>query len=135
MNKTETIRKAVELGTKLQHVFVGTTNADGLPHLAAASVISLVSEGRVAVESWFCPGTVINLEQNRSISLTVWDHIGDTGYQLFGEVEKIEEKAFMDGYAPEMEHLEPSPQVERRLIVRVEKIVGFSHAPHSDVEE
>jgi hypothetical protein len=135
MMKLEAIEKAVALGAELQHVFVATTNADGLPHLAAAGRIAPASEGRVAVEAWFCPGTVTNLEQNRRISLVVWDAVGDTGYQLVGEVEKVEEQALMDGYAPNMEDLGPYPQVERRLLVRVDKVVNFSHAPHSDVEE
>ncbi len=87
------------------------------------------------MSSWFCPGTVTNLERNRRISLVVWDAAEDTGYQLVGEVEKVEESAFLNGYAPEVEGSSPSPQVERRLLVRVDKVIGFSHAPHSDVEE
>ena len=47
----------------------------------------------------------------------------------------MEEQAIMNGYVPEMEDPTPPPQVERRLLVRVEKTVRFSHAPHSDVEE
>lgn len=41
----------------------------------------------------------------------------------------------LDGVAPEIEAPEPLPQVEHRLLVRVEKVVGFSHAPHSDIED
>ncbi len=59
----------------------------------------------------------------------------DTSYQLVGEVEKVEESAFLNGYAPEVEGSSLSPQVERQLLVRVDKVFGFSHAPHSDVEE
>ena len=133
--RLEALEKAVALGSKLQHVFVATTNAAGLPHLAAAADISLASGGRVAVDSWFCPGTVRNLAQNRKISLVVFDAIGDTGYQLLGEVEDIRELAFADGDAPEVGTSEPLPQVESQLMVRVDKVVHFSHAPHSDVEE
>ena len=131
----ESIQKAVALGEKLQHVFVATAEANGLPHVATAGKISLASNGRLEVSSWFCPGTVTNLERNRRISLVVWDAAEDTGYQLVGEVEKVEESAFLNGYAPEVEGSSPSPQVERRLLVRVDKVIGFSHAPHSDVEE
>jgi len=135
MMTSEAIEKAVALGARLQHVFVATTNAEGLPHLAAAAEISLASEGRIAVDAWFCPGTVKNLEKNRKISLVVFDAIGDTGYQLLGEVEEIKELAFADGNAPEIEGSDTVPHVERRLLVRVDKVVRFSHAPHSDVEE
>ena len=133
--RSELIEKAVALGAKLQHVFVGTTNAEGLPHLAAAEGISVASEGRVAVDAWFCPGTVKNLETNRKISLVVYDAVGDKGYQLLGEVEEIKELAFADGNAPEDEGSDMVPNVERQLLVSVDKVVRFSHAPHSDVEE
>ena len=131
----EAIQKALELADKLQHVFVATAEANGLPHVAAAGKISLASNGRLEVSSWFCPSTVTNLERNRRISLVVWDAAEDTGYQLVGEVEKVEESAFLNGYAPEVEGSSPSPQVERQLLVRVDKVISFSHAPHSDVEE
>ena len=88
-----------------------------------------------AVAAWFCPGTVVNLEHNSKISLVVWDAAADTGYQLIGNVEKVDETAMLDGYLPEMESTGPSPQVERQLFVKVDKVIGFSHAPHSDLEE
>ncbi|HEJ83080.1 MAG TPA: pyridoxamine 5'-phosphate oxidase family protein [Desulfobacteraceae bacterium] len=135
MTKSNSIRAAVELGARLRHIFVGTADAEGRPHLAAAGAIVLVPDERIAVDAWFCPGTVMNLERNPRISLVVWDQPRDSGYQLLGEVEKIEEQSFMDGYAPGMEDLKPSPQIERRLLVRVDKVIGFSHAPHSDLEE
>jgi len=129
----DTIQKAVALGAKLQHVFVATADENGLPHVAAAAKVGLASNGRVQVSSWFCPGTVTNLEQNRSISLVVWDAVEDIGYQLIGEVEKMEESAFLNGYAPEAESLLPLPQIERQLLVRIDKVTDFSHAPHTDV--
>ena len=89
----------------------------------------------MAVAAWFCPGTVDNLRQNRKISLVVWDAAADIGYQLLGEVEKVEELSVLDGYVPGEEEKPPLPQVERQLLVRLEKIIDFSHAPHSDVED
>jgi len=53
---------------------------------------------------------------------------------MVGRVERIEETAILDGYAPEIETAQPSPQVERRLVVKVEKVIAFSHAPHTDAE-
>ena len=69
------------------------------------------------------------------MSLVIWDPKVDTGYQLLGETEKVEEIAMMNGYAPGAESRHPLPQVERQLLVRVDKIIDFKHAPHSDVEE
>ena len=135
MIKREIIQSAVTLGQKLGHVFVATADSKGLPHVAAAGRISLGADGLLAVAAWFCPGTVVNLEHNTKITLVVWDAVADTGYQLLGNVEKIEETAMMDGYIPEMESTGPSPQVERQLLVKVNKVMAFSHAPHSDLEE
>lgn len=135
INKIKAIQNAVALADKLQHVFVTTADRKGLPHVAAAGKIRFASNGRVEVSSWFCPGTVTNLQHNHRISLVVWDPVEDAGYQLVGKVQQMEEVAFLNGYAPEEETSSSSPQVERQLLLRVDKVVGLSHAPHSDVEE
>ena len=126
---------AIKLAKKLGHVFVATADASGMPHLAAAAQIRSASEDRVEVSAWFCPGTMANLDQNRRISLVVWDPPSDRGYQLLGEVVQVEEASLMNGFSPEAEKSAPMPQVERRLMVQVAKILAFSHAPHSDLEE
>jgi hypothetical protein len=131
----ETLKKAVMLGEKLGHVFVTTANANGLPHVAAAEKINLEREDHVAVSAWFCPGTMANLQTNQRIALVVWDAKRDVGYQLLGVSEKMEDLAMMNGYSSGLEDQAPLPQVERKLVVRVDKIVDFSHAPHSDIEE
>jgi hypothetical protein len=128
------LKKAVKLGEELKHVFVATADTAGLPHVAAAGKISLESEDHVAVMAWFCPGTVTNLEANRSIGLVVWDQKTDMGYQLLGNCEKIQELGMMNGYLPGLEDQDPLPQVERKLIVRINKITDFRLAPHSDLE-
>ena len=129
------LNAAIKLAEKLGHVFVATADAGGMPHLAAAAQIRSASEGRVAVSAWFCPGTVANLEQNRRISLVVWDPLSDRGYQLLGEVVQVEEASIMNGFSPEAEKRSSIPQIERRLMVQVTRILSFSHAPHSDLEE
>lgn len=133
--KGEILKAAVKLAEKLGHVFVATSDAGGLPHVAAAGKMTLEPQGRVAVTAWFCPGTMNNLQVNHHIALVVWDANEDFGYQLLGESEKVEDLAFLNGYAPEIEDRTPIPQVERQLLVRVDKIIDFRHAPHSDVEE
>jgi hypothetical protein len=132
---TEAILKAVDLGNRMKHVFVATANNRGLPHLAAAGAIRLVSEDRIAVEAWFCPGTVQNLYDNPKISVVAWDPAIDIGHQFLGEVEKVEEIAIMNGFSPEIEAKALLPQFERKLIIRVDEVLAFSHAPHSDAVE
>jgi hypothetical protein len=133
--KKQAIQRALSLGQKLQHIFVATSVKRGLPHVAAAGKIAPVQDEKVAVSAWFCPCTAENLEQNRLVSLVIWDSASDKGYQLLGGVEKIEEDAMLNGYAPELEKKGLTPQVERTLIVRVESVIDFSQAPHSDIEE
>ena len=133
--KTSSIIQAVKLAHKLGHIFVATADAKGMPHVAAAAAMSSIAENKVAVSAWFCPGTLVNLDQNRLVSLIVWDEAADSGYQLLGRVDNIYEKAVMNGYLSGAEHLAPLPQVERILDVAVDKVITFSHAPHSDVEE
>jgi hypothetical protein len=128
------MQKIAELAARLRLVLLATVDDRGLPHMAVADKLSLISEQYVEVAGWFCPGTVTNLEQNRGIALVVWDAAEDIGYQLVGEVEQMEEIAFLNGYLRE-EGQTPSPHVERRLRVHVGKIIAFTHAPHSDVEQ
>lgn len=133
--KPELLNTAVELAEKLEHVFVATADSSGMPHVATASKLSQTSKDHVTVTAWFCPGTVANLSENRRISMVVWDAPSDKGYQLLGLVEKIEEVAMMNGYSPEIDEIKVMPQVKNRLLVRVDKVIAFSHAPHSDLEE
>ncbi len=133
--KPKSLNTAVELAEKLEHVFVATADSSGMPHVAAAAKISQTSEDQVTVVAWFCPGTLANLKNNCRISLVVWDAPVDKGYQLLGQVEKVEEIAMMNGYSPEIDETTVMPQVENRLLVRVDKVIAFSHAPHSDLEE
>jgi len=133
--KPKSLSTAVELTEKLEHVFVATADSSGMPHVAAAAKLNQTSKDHVALTAWFCPGTIANLSENRRISIVVWNAPSDKGYQLLGLVEKIEEIAMMNGYSPEIDETIVMPQVENRLLVRVDKIISFSHAPHSDLEE
>jgi hypothetical protein len=133
--KIETLKKAVALAENLRHVSVATADMTGLPHVASAGKLTPAPDGRVVLANWFCPGTVSNLQQNPHIAIVVWDATADTGYQLLGEVEEVRELSILDGYVPGEEDKPPLPQLERELLVRVDEILAFSHAPHSDVAE
>jgi hypothetical protein len=133
--KKESLDSAIELAQKLEHVFVATADSSGMPHVAAAGLMRRTSENCVAVSAWFCPGTLANLDHNRSVSLVVWDPPSDAGYQILGEVQEIDEVAMMNGFSPSGGKSPPMPQVEKKLDVRVDRVYCFSHAPHSDTEE
>lgn len=133
--KPETLKKVVELSSRVNCVLVATADAKGLPHVAAAGMLTMAPDGRVAVQEWFCPATVSNLQDNSCIAIVVWDANKDFGYQLLGQLEGIEDTGILDGYAPEIESQSRMPQVERQLLIRADKIIEFSQAPHSDTEE
>lgn len=128
----EAIYEAVELGKRMRYVYVATADLRGLPHLASAGIISVLFENRIGVEAWFCPGTIQNLKDNPLISVVSWDPGPDIGFQMLGKVEKVEETAILNGFSPEFEKAEPIPQSERKLIIKVDKVLAFRAAPHSD---
>jgi uncharacterized protein len=135
MMRPKILNDAVSLADKVGHVLVTTADAAGLPHVGAAGRMSSGGAGKVEVMEWFCPGTLANLDRNRRVAVVVWDAPADHGYQLLGEVEQVEDMAMMDGYTPAEAHGHPIPQVERKLIIRVDRILDFTKTPHSDIAE
>ena len=134
MNRT-VLEDAAKLCDKTGHVFVATVNAEAVPHVTAAEMLEVMADDSVEITEWFCPVTVSNLQVNRSISVVVWDPDSDMGYQLLGNMERLYDEAVVDGYSHEFDIDIPMPQVERRITICVEKVLDFSVAPHSDVEE
>ena len=130
---TEAIKQAVMLGDKVGHVFVATADEAGLPHIAMARNMSFLPEGWVTVKAWFCQGTMNNMQASRSVSLVVWDPAIDRGYQLTGRIENVDEVAMMDGYVPGQDD-SSLPQTERRLLVRIDKVIKFTREAHEDRE-
>ena len=130
----DALKKALTMA-KGRPVFVATADGAGRPHLACAGKLIAAPEGRVLLTEWFCPGTMENIAGNPHISMVVWDQKADTGYQLLGEVERREDTAMLDGYVPQAKQGTALPQVQRRLLVRVDSVLDFRRAPHTDVEE
>jgi predicted pyridoxine 5'-phosphate oxidase superfamily flavin-nucleotide-binding protein len=128
----ETLGKAVELAGTVKYIFVATANEKGSPHLATAERITMEEGDLVLVTAWFCPQTASNVLINPAISLIVWDSGKDLGFQLVGEVEKVVEVTIQDGFIPGETVV--YPQIERKLVVRVQNILNFGHAMHSDAE-
>ena len=133
--KIEKLKKAVVLSQRIGSVCVATADRRGVPHIATAGKMDLADEGQLAITEWFCPGTMANLQMNKFVSIVVWDRDSDSGYQMLGKLEKIEELGILNGYAPDIESGPPLPQVERRLLIKIEKITDFKLGPHSDAED
>lgn len=126
---------AVALGKRLGQAFVLTADENGVPHLASASRLESAGGRRVSLSEWFCPGTLSNLQINPHISVVVWDSGADEGFQMVGESEGVTEEAVMDGFTGAGSKASHFPQVERTILVRVDRVIRFSQAPHSDQEE
>jgi hypothetical protein len=131
----QALDRAVALGRTMQQLFVCTADMQGFPHMAVAGEIKKLSDkGYVAVEEWFCPGTLANVSSNPWTTLVVWDATSDDGYQLVGETLAVEELGILNGYTPQLIGVAPPPQVLRRLVIRVDRIFSFKRAPHTDGE-
>lgn len=133
--KADKLENVVRLAKDLGYVFIATADSRGMPHIAAAGKLECAGEQSVTVREWFCPGTVANLDVNKHVSIVAWCKESDTGYQLLGTVTKIRDAGVLDGYAPEVEQTHPMPQIEKELLIKVERIIEFKLAPHSDLED
>jgi hypothetical protein len=115
---------------------VTTAAFEGYPHVAPAARLELSADKeRIAVDAWFCPGTLENLKANKKINLVVWDAILDNGYQLLGQWQGMEDIALLNGHDAAQPEKTGLPQVERRLRIRVEKVLPFQRGSHTDQEE
>ena len=126
----ERIKRLVK---KLKVVYVATSNKQGTPHIAASEGISFLNGDRISFRAWFCLKTVENLHENPRISLALLDRKTQEGYQLLGEVERIDKGAILDGFIPGKDKEWPGyPQAEYQLSIRIKKISPLTSGPHSD---
>jgi hypothetical protein len=131
--KRDTLAEAVSIAQQVGRVIIATSSAAGVPHVAVARKITRGPGETVAVDEWFCPGTVENAREGAPISVVAWDEKEDRGLQLLGSVRSVEEKAFLNGFG-ERGAASHVPPVLRTLHVSVEKILFFTQAPHDDRE-
>ncbi len=123
--------QAAEMAAKTGFAFVATADGNGWPHLAAAGGLAVDPEGHIILEEWFCPGTIANLRANSRLAVVVWDSGPDTGFQITGELENIKETSILGCDTGKS----GVPQIQRQLIVHVDRVLDFRRAPHTDTEE
>lgn len=129
------LKKAIDLSQKTGFICIATSSSNGTPHIAAAGKVELTDKDHLAITEWFCPATLANLEHNKAVSIALWDKDSDTGCQIIGQLERIEDLSILDGYAPAAESQPPLPQVERKLFIKIKKTTDFRLGPHSDAED
>jgi uncharacterized protein len=134
--KQECLTKAAVLAEKGAFLFITTAASDGYPHVAPAARLQLDPDKEgVAIDAWFCPGTLENLEENKKVDLVVWDATLDEGFQLMGKCQGVEDLAVLNGHDASLPEKTGLPQVERRIQIRVEKVLPFQRGSHTDQEE
>ncbi|HSR11843.1 MAG TPA: pyridoxamine 5'-phosphate oxidase family protein, partial [Thermodesulfobacteriota bacterium] len=98
--RAESLIEAEAISRKVGHVFMATADPKGVPHVAPGDNMTVgPGPAQVAIEAWFCPGTVANLDVNPSIAVIAWDAGEDQGFQVLGWAEKVEDIALLDGMA------------------------------------
>jgi general stress protein 26 len=133
--KAEKLDKAIRLAKKAGFVLVGTADDKGMPHITAAGRVDTTGDSAVVITEWFCPGTVANLQKNKSVSVVIWTKQMKQGYQLLGQLEAVQDIGILDGFSARHEGRPPLPQVEKQLWIKVEKVLEFRLGPHSDTED
>ncbi len=131
--KKELLDEAKKLVQKVKVVYMATTNSEGTPHIAASEGMAFGDGDRVVFKAWFCIKTVGNLQENPRLSLAVLNPETGEGYQLFGELERMERGAILDGFAFEKEkEWKGYPQAEHQLYIRIQAISRLTSGAHSD---
>lgn len=128
----ERLERAVLLGRKLENFFIALVGNDGFPYMTSAHQIERVAENQLAIEEWICNATIAHLTENARIAVFVWDPATGDGYEIFGNVLMFESRAYLNGFAPEIEESSHLNKVKRRLILKVERTIAFSHALNCD---
>ena len=128
------LNQIIAMARSIGYVYLTTADGSGTPHMSIVQPVDIDEKNRLKLMAWLCQYTIKNLEENPKVSVIIWDSIKDTGYQLSGKVEEMEEFAELDGYAMSLERKKHFPQIEWKILVSVERILNFQKAPHVDVE-
>ena len=131
--KREILERFKKLVKKVGTVYIATADKAGTPHIAASEGLTFTEEGHLLFKAWFCLKTVANLEKNPKLSLAVLDPETQEGYQILGEIKRIETGAMLDGYGLDKERdWAGYPQAEHQLLIQPKKISSLTSGPHSD---
>jgi predicted pyridoxine 5'-phosphate oxidase superfamily flavin-nucleotide-binding protein len=125
------LQKVKKLVQQVKVVYVATADKRAVPHIAASEGLTFLNKGQIVFRAWFCLRTVQNLEENPKLTLAVLDPETQEGYQLTGEINRIEKGAMLDGFVPGKEK-RGLPQAEHQLFIHIQEISELTSGPHSD---
>lgn len=115
----------------IDYAFVASADATGIPHLAAGRELKVPDSHHLVFDAWFCSTTLRNVTQNPHVAVVVILPDSGAGYQLAGTIEHMVDSALLDGYVPGEEE-RGMPQVQSRLVIRVDEVMEFSAGSHTD---
>lgn len=124
------LAEAISLAGKVRQLFVSTADINGVPHMTIADHLFCIDDYTVEITAWFCTRTAKNVDENPHLSLVVWNEEKDLGFQIIGEVTQILDLAMLNGLTSK--EIQPIPQIERKLIVKVSQVLSFGRATHID---
>jgi uncharacterized protein len=128
-----TFDRMKEFAGRIKLVYVATSNRDGLPHIAVSEGMIFVNDSHLFFKAWFCRKTIENLAENPKLSVVAFDAGSREGYQLLGQLERMEQGAVLNGFSPEMEKQWATyPQSEHQLLIRIDAVSLLTSGPHSD---
>lgn len=113
------------------YALVASADQRGRPHLAASRGLRVPDSDHILFEAWFCRKTMENVADVPRVAIVILDPGTGSGYQLAGLVENVSQSGILNGFAPELE-APGMPQVQWRMVVRIDEIVEFSTGAHSD---
>jgi len=113
----------MHLAEEARHMLLATVDETGTPRLTPVEECTRAGENRVAVRAWIDVPPLENCGGRIRLALLLWDENGH-GYQLTGQVVRMQEAAVLDGLA-EIEQQVHFPQVERTLLMQVDSVEDF----------
>jgi len=123
------LKEVISFSKNIEYVFISTSGKEGVPVIDTVKTIELISGNKILIKEWLCDCTAINLNENKNCNLLAWDEETDAGYQLTGKVSEMQTLAFLEGYEVGQKDSKTLPQVLWRIIIDIESVGEFSHAP------
>jgi len=119
---SDLIQRTLETEKEDKEFFLITANRRGIVHADLVHHMAVI-EGDVRVQEWFSPLTLSDLEENKHVTLVIWDPKIQQGYQLEGKWKELKEQAPLGDHLPNKEEL--FPQVAWDLRIAIQSVMPF----------
>ncbi len=117
------LEQAIHLAGRVRHMLLATVDEMGAPRVTPVEECTRAGANRVAVRAWIDIPPLEDRNGRGRLALLLWDEKG-YGYQLAGQVVRMQEDAVLDGLA-EIEEQMHFPQVERTILMQVDSVEEF----------